>query len=69
MKNRKAVLTYAIIKGLSVALAGWKEAALLKLCEKAVTSNLVKSLGGRTGHAISMFAMQQNTVQACLRLQ
>lgn len=35
MKNRKAVLTYATIKGLSVAVAGWKEDALLKLYEKA----------------------------------
>ena len=69
MKNRKVVLTYAIIKGLPVAVAGWEEAALLKLYEKTVTSNLVKSPGGRTGCAISMFAMQENTVQTCLRLQ
>jgi len=68
MKNRKAVLTYVIINALPVAVAGWKEAALLRLYNKAITSDLVKSLGGRTGCSISMFAVQQSTGQTCLRL-
>lgn len=61
MKNRKAVLDEGILKCLLVAVAGQKKAVLLKLYEKAVTSNLIKSLGGRTGDGISMFAVQKQS--------